>query len=452
MKTIFITVGEATPARNILRSSFWGVIKGKARIILITTNEKSQVYRKEFGDNGVIVEEIPPFRSGMLEKVFVFISRNALRTGTTKFNQMRQYVDGGSIFVLILKRFLSVFWGRSFVLQKVIRLIEERRNSDSWVVQLYDKYKPAGVFSTVAINAEVDVPIIREAKKRGIKTVAMLRGWDNFTSHGFLRILPDRFLLQNEFLRQMSLRYQFLNPSAVEVVGFPQNDWYFRKDWILPREEFLKNIGVDPAHRIILYGAMGDFLFPCEGEVAEIFEDLMSSKKLPEDLIMIFRAHPAFKSPLERMKGLKFVVPDRNASYTSPKVSSWEMGEKEMAYLLNSIVHSEMVITAGSTMALDGVALGKPIIMVAFEKTRTNYWLSARRFIHHYTHFGPLIESGGMSIARNSEELAGAVEKYLRNHDADSEGRKKIEALFLAPFDGHSGERIAGSVLRYLGI
>lgn len=446
---MFITIGEASPTRNLLRGNFWRHLPKNIRIIIITTEDKKNAYKNEFEGDLVKIETLPPVTVGFFERVLAFVARNALQTGTTQFNQMRQLHEGGSLLALILKRGISIFLGRSRLLQKIVRRAELLRKPHPGIGALYDRYRPDGLFSTVAINAEVDVPMLREARRRNIFSVGMLRGWDNFTTHGFLRVVPDRMLLQNQYLKEMGEKYHFLNPNTLEVVGFPQNDWYFKKEWIEPREQFLKNWGINPQKRIVLFGAMGDFLFPREGEIADVFEDLVQSGKISSDAVMVFRAHPAFSSPLERMKRMSHVVPDRNALYLSSSVGSWEMGEKEMAYLLNSVVHSDVVVTAGSTMALDGIALEKPVVMAAFERTPTNYWLSAKRFSRHYTHYQALLNCGGIRVVASPEELASAINDYLENPDADEEGRLRARKHFLAPFDGRSGERIANCLMRY---
>ncbi len=447
-KTIFITVPEASAARNVLRGSFWNYINAERnfRIVLVTASLKKEQYAKEFFGKDITVEELPYVAPGFLEKALAFISRNAFQTGTTTFNQMRQRHDGGSFLALMFKRFLWHAFGRSKTIQVLVRRIELMRKQLPTVRALFDRYGPDLLFSTVAIHPEIDVAMLREAKRRKIPTIAMLRGWDNFTSHGFLRVVPDRMLLQNEYLKRMGMTYHFLMPEMFEVVGFPQNDWYFRNEWILPRDAFLQKLGIDPKKRMILFGAMGDFLFPKEGEIADVFEALVESKKIPQDLVMVFRAHPAFQSPLERMKSFRHVIPDRNAVYLSSQVDSWEMGEEEMKHLVNSIVHSEMVITSGSTMALDAVALGKPALSAAFEKTRVNYWISARRFRHHYTHYEAMMATGGVRAADSEGALAEAINAYLENPRKDADGRTCLIKEFLAPYEGDSGKRIADAV------
>lgn len=450
-KTVFITVPEASSTRNLLRGTFWRTWRAQKdiRTVLIVSPEKADSYRREFGGDGVVIESLY-IAPSTTERAFAFVARNMLPTGTTTFNQMRQYVDHGGIIGLIAKRILWRIGRHAKILQRLLHFFELRRKPDVRVSQLFDQYRPIMLFSTVAIHAEIDMPILREAKRRGVKTVGMLRGWDNLTTHGVLRIVPDLFLLQNQYLKNMGLKYHFLDPAAIKVVGFPQNDWYFRKDLIESRETFLGRLGIDPQKRVILYGAMGDFLFPREGELAEVFEELAESKKIPSDLIFIFRAHPAFISPLERMKNLKHVVPDRNARYDSTRVEDWEMGDREMAYLMNSIVHSEMTITSGSTMALDAIALGKPAISAAFEKTPIQYWISARRFRRHYDHYEALMATGGVATADNAEKLAQTINMYLADPDMDKAGREMAKNLFLEPMEGRSGVLIAEILSDYL--
>lgn len=443
MKTLLVTVSEVGTIKNLLLGTFWAALNKDRnfRVVFLTPQGKFIALRESFGDENVFFEDMSQVTPGRRERISAYIARNSLPTGTTTMNQMRKYYDYGGIISLLLKRLL---WriGSPVFLQRLIRAGELSFKPNLEIKRIFDAHQPDLVFSTVAVNADMDVPVLREARRRGIKTVGMVRGWDNFTTHGFLRVVPDRLLLQNKFLKEAGVRYQALDPAYLEVVGFPQNDWYFHKDLLEPRNVFLQRFNIDPRKRVILYGAMGDYLFPKEGEIAEIFEELVELGKLPQDLVMIFRAHPAFFSPLEKMKHMKHVVTDRTAEVRLGNLDP-ETNGQEIQRLIGSIAHSEMVITSGSTVALDAVALGKPAIAVAFEKTPTNYWLSARRFRHHYTHYEAVMATGGVAEANSKEELASAINRYLERPEADFEGRKKLREEFLEPYEGDSGGRVA---------
>lgn len=451
MKTLLICVSETPVVRNLLRGDFLKVILADTELktVILTTPDKKERLQKEFEPKGIKVVAIATPRAGFIEKALTFISRNTLKTGTVTFNQNRE--PGRNSLVgkikFITKRLLWGLVGRSHLFQKMFRFFELKRKPSRDIARLFDDIQPDLVFSTILINPNIDLPVIVEAKRRGIKTVAMVRGWDNFTSHGFMRVLPDLFLLQNEYLKEMGLKYQFMKPESLKVVGFPQYDYYFDQSLRESRETFLQKLNISPTKRVVLFGAMGDFLFPKEGEIAEIFEELIEEKKIPDDLVLVFRAHPAFESPLEQMKNLKHVIPDRVANYPSGQLNDWDMGRREVAHLINSIIHSEMTINAGSTIALDALALEKPAISIAFEKTKVPYWLSAARFRDAYTHYEYLMPLGGIGKADSKEELASVINRYLKNPEADREGRERVKKDFFSPFTGHVSETIGQIIL-----
>lgn len=448
MKTIFITVSESPVANNLLRGSFFSLLtKDNLKIVLLVSPVKEVAYREEFGAENIFIEPFVSPPHPFAEKVTNFFARNILRTGMVKFVQMRQYYDKPNLPSLIFKILLRNLFGRSRLLQLLVRRAELKLSPDYSVKSLFDKYSPDMVFATVMDYTEMDVSILREAKRRKIKTVGMMRGWDTFVAHGFLRIIPDRVLLQNQYLKEAGKKYQFLPENITEIVGLPHFDWYFRKEWLIPREEFCKKIGVDPQKRIILFGAMEYYWYERDHEIAEAFDELVERGKIPSDLVMLFRPYPGFAGPVEKIKNSRHVIPDMEA-FTLAQGDNVEMKQKQLAHLLNSLVHSEMTATIASTIALDGVALGKPALAAAFEKEKVPYWRSIKRFFTHCTHFMEVFKTGGVKIVNSPEEFADAINLYLKNPEADSVGRKALMEKFIEPYDGKTGERIALSILR----
>ena len=447
MKTIFITVSESPVANNLLRGSFFSILKKEdLRLVLIAPPAKVAGYREEFGAANVFIEPLSPPPHPFLERVTTFFARNVLRTGMVKLVQVRQHADKPNAFLLFTKMFLRTLLGRSRMLQNVVRLVEHIIPSHASVKEFFDQYSPELVFATVMNYTEMDVPILREAKRRGVKTIGIMRGWDTFVTHGFLRIIPDKVLLQNQYLQEAGKEYQFLPEEITEIVGLPHFDWYFKKEWIVPREEFCRTVGIDPKKRIILFGAMEYYWYERDYEIAEVFDELVRNGKLPADLVMLFRPYPGFAGPVEKIKGLRYVVPDMEA-FTLAQGDNVEMKQKQVAHLLNSLVHSTTVVSVVSTIAIDGVALGKPAVSAAFEKEKVPYWRSIKRFFTHCTHFMEVFKTDGIRVVNSPEEFTEALNAYLKNLEKDSAGRKELMRKFVEPFDGKTGERIARAVL-----
>ena len=455
MKTLLVTISEPTAVRNILRGRLWEIFAGASdlRIVLVLPPHMEAIYGAEFAGTNIVVESLSPAKFSWQERIISYLTRNTLHSPTVQMNQWREYYERKELGKLLCKR---VFWWLGPVvwfLPSSLRHWDLSLTPTQEIRHLFDTYQPAAVFSTITQDEGINLPILREARRRGVYSFGMMRGWDNFSNYGYVRIVPDHFFLQNEYLYESAKKFQkFPQHTTFSVVGFPQMDWYFRKELIIPRETFLKGLGIDPSKRVILYGALGDYLFPREGDISELFETLVDQGKLPGDLVMIFRAHPQFTSPLDRMESMRHVVPDRNALYRGAGLTEWDMGEREFQHLMNSIYHSEFVITSASTMALDAVALGKPAISVAFEKTSMPYWLSGRRFRCHFEHYQELMKTGGVFRADTPEALLGGIEQYLRNPYANEEGRKELSRRFLLPLDGHSSEQIANTILRKLSV
>lgn len=452
MKTVFITVAESSVANNLLRGDFLRILAGDKllRIILIVPEEKATLYAEEFGAERILVETYRSTERSFRERLNNFFARNTLATDMVHLLQMRQYKDDKKILLYFLKRILCMFFGDSRLFQTTVRRHEMTLSTPARVRELFAEYRPDLVFAAVANYIEMDVLFLREARRRGIKTAGMMRGWDAFAAHGFLRVVPDVLFLQNEYMRASGRAYQSLPERAMRVVGSPAFDWYFRAYLLKSRDEFFKSIGADPKKRLILFGAMEYYWYPRDADIVALFNSLVEAGEIPKDVVMLFRPHPGYEGPVERVKGLSHVIPDM-VSFTTAHGDSVEMREKQVSHLLNSIFHSSLVISVASTIALDGVALGKPALSVAFEEGALPYWESIARFHTHDTHFIDAFSTGGIPRAWSKEEFVLLVNRYLSDPSQDVDKRRILRNRFIEPFDGRAGERMARAILEELG-
>lgn len=451
MTTFFVTIGESFTARNIFQTPFWKDFKKNnpnLRIVLLVPSEKKEYYEKSFGGEGVITESLDPRLRSFASRILTSLMRSAINTHTNLWSKMRSYQRGDSSFLATaFKRLYTTTLGRSKLYKNFLRYLLLRIEPAKQLAEIYDRYQPQLLFVSSLTQFDFDVPIALEARRRGVRVVGMVRSWDNLSSHGLLRVVPDRFILQNNFLREMAIKYQAIDPrkTAIDITGLPHYDRYLNPTSLLEsRQVFFERLGLDPSKKLVLYGAMGDFLFPYEGEVADILEELIESGKIGENIQVLFRAHPKFSSPLERMKGMGHVKPDRRATYLTGELKSVEIEEEDEKHLINSIYHSDLVIAGASTIALDSVLFDKPVICIGFDGKSESmpYWLSVRRFYDSYTHFEAFMATGAARLARSPEELAKFVNEYLTNPPLDSEKRKKAIELLAAPFDGKAAERL----------
>lgn len=446
-KTIFITAWDYIIARYILRTGFLQHLLGQgARVVILVPQKRKELYKKEFGDVAVIVE-LPRLSHSFASRLFLFGSHIGLDISTNTVLRMRAYYGGErGITITRIKGFLAHCIHNSRIFKKILRFLERFIAPHQELIRIFDEYRPQLVFCTALMEDLFDVPVLREAKRRGILTVAMARNWDNLVTFGLALLLPDWFIAQNQFLRDTAIKFQAMPEEKISVIGFPHFDWYLKKELLQTREVFCQNLGIDPSKKIILYGAHGDFMNSHEEDVAETFENLMQAGKICTPAVMVFRAHPSFISPLEKIKAMRHVVPDATRGGKMFSVGDPKIDFEDMRHLINSLYHSDVVV-AVSSIALEAVIFDKPTISVVLEHPGANYWFSAYRFHDSFYHWTEMMKCGGIRTADSSEKFVDAINIYLKNPRLDAEGRACVRNRFVGPCDGKATERLAQLLL-----
>ena len=96
------------------------------------------------------------------------------------------------------------------------------------------------------------------------------------------------------------------------------------------------------------------------------------------------------------------------------------------------------------------VFFNKPIVNIGFDGySKKLFYLSARRY-YERDHYKPLVDAQGVKVAYSESELQSLLNFYLKNPQADSDGRRKIVDRECGDIDGKAGERIAGFILEHL--
>src|SRR6185436_5329939 len=96
------------------------------------------------------------------------------------------------------------------------------------------------------------------AQSLGIPTVACISSWDNLSSKSLMRPIPDLVTVWNETQRREAVELHGVPAKKVEVTGAQCFDEWF--GWEpRPREEFLRQVGLDPERPYLLYTCFSPF-------------------------------------------------------------------------------------------------------------------------------------------------------------------------------------------------
>lgn len=443
MKTIFISSFHGLVARNILLTPVLEKLQAEARVVILAPAFKKEYFEKTFSGTNVKVEGVN-FKLTKLDLFFRFWALAASKTRGLYIKHRSKFFQDGNFFsflAAVLPARLGAasrfgFW----LLRLGNRLIFGKKNG--LFGDLFAQERPALVFATDVQN-ELDVRLLEEAKCRNIKTIGMIRSWDNLSTKGAIRSVPDILIVNNEIIKNEAINWNFIDEKKIKVIGIPHHDRYQKKPTI-SREEFLKNLGfADTTRKIILFAPIGNRY------IRRNTLDQMTLETLAAlDANLLVRLPPGDKVDLKEIKNAKaqIIFDKTGVNFEGEDTKSNEVGERDDISLWRSVHCADVIVTGQSTIALDAAVCGKGSVIVDFDAAPRSYWDSIRRY-YDYEYYQNIVRTGGVTLAKSSEELVAAVQKYLADSAYNAEARQKMILEQEYKQDGRSAERLAKVLL-----
>lgn len=454
-KTLFIFLRLGESHRNLLRTEVLDTLLRVTglRVVVVSPLGREPYFREEFASRGVIVEPLPKTRVGFLERrlkdLKLYLWSEKELTSTFRIKRKTQFTPWG------------LFW-RDNLARSLRRLGVTERRISGWEIalhhcgrvgRLYERYRPDAVLFTKLFSTNIHM--VKEAKKRGIKTICFVEAWDNLSSKGPLSVIPDGLLVWNEFMKQEAVEYHDFPEDRVHVVGIPQFDIYHDPKRFLSRREFFERHGLDPDLKLITYAVAAGEIAPREPEVIEqLYQAMMAGRiELPAQILV--RLHPQtrgkYLEAYRRFKG-RPRISVQQAGRAARIQDGWDPSWDDMIRLSETMCHSDVLLNVGSTISLDAIAFDTPAIGVGFEGGgERDYWDSYRRY-YDFTHMNRIVKSGGLRVVRSFEEMIKAVNAYLGDPSLDAAGREKVRREQFYRLDGQSAKRAARAILSEMGL
>jgi len=453
--TILITMRYGFAARNVLRTgTFAGLRRAGHRLVLVCPAAGEDYLAAEVGPDAVL-EPYPEPRLGAAEAAFAAVCDALLfdhpGTTATMTIKWRHLLTEGRALSWIGKGAAALpQLQRVGGLRRWVEGIDRRAFRHDEVGLLLERYHPDLLVTTDLFGSEAHV--VREAARRGIRSVCLVKSWDNLTSKGRIPVHPDHIVVWSELMREEAVRLHFFPPERIFVSGAPNFDIFKAGDYPwMPRAEFMRSIGADPDRRLVVYSP-GAKLTRSDDENIRRIHALLHRPGLPSPCHLHVRKYP--KSPQEF--GHLLGLPDLTVEDAGIVVPSWgdrvDQPRTEMVHLAQLMFHTDVLIQIGSTIAVDAACFDRPVI---------GYFLDARnrevsphdiaRHVFAMTHNRYLVDLGGVWVVQTEEQLADALRTYLTTPELHREGRRRIVERICGLFDGRSGERIAAFLLQTLG-
>lgn len=455
MKTVFIPVFQGQQSRNILRTDVFKMLGDdpNLRLVIFTKPEKVRYYEKEYGKKNkvdIVGVDFPPVSKR--EKLFQNLCLISISTETIRLRQLRFYYENGGLLTFLFKRLITKVIGNSKLIQNFLRWLDQKLFYDTILEPFFSRYQPDLIFCPNVLG-RFDLCFLKTAKKLGVATVGLVNSWDNLSSRGLLRHVPDKILVHNEEIKNDAVCLQGIPIECVTVCGIPHFDYYVTMERS-SREEFYKRIGVSLDKKIILFCPAGSRMNQTEWQVIESLDRAIKSGEIFFSAHILVRQPPNADMVMGDLQEGENITLDRiSPKFKTQDPNDWEWQDGDMIHLADSLFYSVMVINYASTMSIDAAAFDKPAINVAFDgfeqlaPAESFSW-----FYYKTTHYKRLLQLEGVRLVDDMSGLVDAINKYYFKPELDQEGRRKIVERQVWRLDGQASERVVCAILSVIDI
>lgn len=359
-----------------------------------------------------------------------------------------------ALMILLLRNFR---WARKFLVR-----MQNRFTPDPGIyTDLFDKYQPDMVIASTP-GWRMDRYLLRESARRGIPTMTVIVGWDNSSSYNISGADVQWATCWSQLQKDELVLGSDWDPAHVHIGGIPSYDGYFRRQWLMPREEYFKLHNLDPNRKLISYASSFVHFAPNFPNI-EALAKLVSSDTLAEPSQLLIRLHPShfqdkpkiFAEERARVFDLEKKYPHVHVVQPKPLGGSLGYyGGEDMDEKASMLAYSDVFVTVYSTMVVEAAVHDTPIVAAVIDSP--NGWNHPKKFSLSLKEIGDwpthkrFREAKAGRVAATEAELREALNLYLKDRTIDSAERRKFIEDEITFTDGTSGKRTAGFVLKVL--
>jgi hypothetical protein len=455
---VFISVPHGTSAGNMLRS---GALLDRLlesdsalHLVVLTPMAKDPQFVREFERPRVTIVDQPPHQpSGLEARLLAIVQASYLSQGQTESVRIRlaEARANGIIRWLGLKGAIGRVLVQPFTRNGSRYALSDRLVSHPDMEALFDRYRPVLVVAANPGLVFSEVPLLRTARRRGVRSMALDASWDNFTN----KLIPvrqvDRLVVWNDIMKDQAIQLHGYAPDAIRVAGAPQFDLHFRAR--TPRPEFFTRIGADPSRTLIALTTTPRSLYMHHDYVLRGLVDAMQDGRLPRAQVLV-RLHPRDEVDAYReftnVPNVIIEKPFRDTVKVADGLAI-DVTAENQKHLGDTLCHADVVVNVASTISIEACIFDTPVVNICFDgPAESPYVKSARRY-YSFTHYVNITARGAVKVATSPAAMVEGVAAYLANPGLDAAGRKQVVFDQCQFTDGRSAERVVSLVLAELG-
>lgn len=296
-------------------------------------------------------------------------------------------------------------------------------------------------------RSTVSSPIVNFCNSNNIPTATVIYSWDNVPKARLISRYNYYFTWSELMKNELLVLYPEIKEPQVKVTGTPQFEFYFEEKYKKSKVDFFKQYNLEVSKKTVCFSA-NDTSSPYEvSYFSDVCEALnrMSDDEKPQ---IIFRRNPfdksnRFKSILEQYKHLIVEIDpdwrtenpdDKDFVTIFPTINDVEL-------LINTVLHSDIVINLGSTMAHDFAVLNKPCLYLNYDPVTPSKFPVETVF--KFQHFRSMKGLDAVLWINDKSEIASKISLALHQPETVAKDKNKwMEVIVQHPLDQNSANLV----------
>lgn len=462
-KTILISADHGLAIVYFLQSEVINtLLEANLQVVLLTDDHLLDKIRQSFGRDGLIVEGL---RLDQLRTYFqkthnsrqwwLDFLRRAGASARMNLEAINSYVEWvyaeapprrKALFPLV--RLILYILRHSSAARRLVVKAQQQFTPQIYS-DLFERYQPSLVVASTP-GWRLDRYLLREANAQGVRTAAIVLGWDNPSSYALPGANVEHISCWSEIQKEELIQGSDWKEERIHVGGIPSYDGYFRREWLMPREQYFQMHGLDPNRKLLSY-ACSFVTFSPNIQNIEAIARLIANDRLVSPCQLLIRLHPNHFMENKRWSGERQQIYELTQRYphvhiVEPVPLGGELGYysgEDMHEKSSMMAYSDVFLTVYSTMVVETSIHRTPIISVTIDAPKGwpgKYYLPLSQIGEWPTH-QRFRSSGAGKVAMNEEELCRAINDYLLDPQKDQAAQWRFVERECTFTDGGAGKR-----------